>query len=782
MPSRRRTAPAAARSLADDVRGRTDEQLSALVLRRPDLARPTPSDLTALAARASTRASVQRCLEALDRGRVQVLEAAVAAGDGADPARVAGLLGAPVARVRPVLEHLWGLALLWRGGDGLHVVRTVTEVLGPTPAGLGPALADLPGGGSRPTPDADAVRRLVADAPPAATALLERMTWGPPLGVAPAGDVGGAVGWLIEHGVLVRLPRDLGDLTLLRGAPAAPGDTRVVLPREVALALRGDRTHERAELDPPPVATRDLGVEVVDGTAAAVVLDLLTAVGDLLLRWGAAPPRVLRTGGLAVRDLRATATALDLDPDRTAFVAEVALAAGLLADDGELEPVWAPTPLADAWEDRPAGERWAVLAQGWRDSTRAPHLVGSPTGSGGRAASSSGTTNALGPDVQWPAVRGLRAEVLGELATLDPGQAPDADDLLDRLRWRRPLRSPRVLQETATAVLREAEWLGVTGRGALSGAGRRLVAREERDVVAAAMATALPAPVDHVLLQADLTAVAPGPLEGALARLVRLVADVESRGGATVHRFSPDSVRRALDEGWSADELLDRLREASRTGVPQPLEYLVRDVARRHGQVRVGAATAYLRSDDEAALGAMLAERRLASLRLRRIAPTVLVSSADPRVLLETLRDNGFAPVQEGPEGRVVVVAPPRRRAKERRLSPRPVVTPLDPAAAADLVGRLRVAEEAAREARAAADPDRPRLEPTEPAVTVAALRDAAADRRGLWIGYADAAGRTEVHLFYPLRVEGGRAVGRVADGADERAFGIHRITGVAPL
>ena len=761
------------------MRGRTDEQLTALVLGRPDLARPTPSDLTALAARASTRASVQRCVEALDRGRVQVLEAAVAAGDGADPARVAGLLGLAPARVVPVLDDLWGLALLWRGGDGLHVVRTVTEVLGPTPAGLGPALADLPGGGSLPTPDADAVRRLVAGAPPAAGALLERMTWGPPLGVVPAGDVAGPVGWLLEHGILVRLPPDQ---TLLRGTPVAPGDTRVVLPREVALALRGDRTHARAELDPPDVATRDLGAEVVDGTAAAVVLDLLTAVGDLLLRWGAAPPRVLRTGGLAVRDLRATATALDVDPDRAAFVAEVALAAGLVADDGELEPVWAPTPAADRWEDRPSGERWAALAQGWRDSTRAPHLVGTPTGSGGRAASTSGTTNALGPDVQWPAVRALRADVLAELATLEPGAAPDAEDLLARLRWRRPLRSPRLLQETAVAVLREAEWLGVTGRGALSSAGRALVARDDTALVTAEMAAALPAPVDHVLLQADLTAVAPGPLEGELARLVRLVADVESRGGASVHRFSPDSVRRALDEGWSADELLDRLRAASRTGVPQPLEYLVRDVARRHGQVRVGAATAYLRSDDEAALGAMVAERRLASLRLRRIAPTVLVSSADPRVLLETLRDNGFAPVQEGPEGRVVVVAPPKRRARERRLSPRPVVAPVDPAVAAELVGRLRVAEEAAREARAAADPDRPRLEPTEPAVTVAALRDAAADRRGLWIGYADATGRTEVHLFYPLRVEGGRALGRVADGAAERAFGIHRITGVAPL
>ncbi|HEY9497165.1 MAG TPA: hypothetical protein VIR15_20090, partial [Intrasporangium sp.] len=76
----------AIRSLADDIRGRDDRQLVALVLARPDLARPAPADLTSLAARASTRASVQRAVDALDAGRLQVLEALVVAGDTGDSA------------------------------------------------------------------------------------------------------------------------------------------------------------------------------------------------------------------------------------------------------------------------------------------------------------------------------------------------------------------------------------------------------------------------------------------------------------------------------------------------------------------------------------------------------------------------------------------------------------------------------------------------------------------------------------------------------------------------
>src|SRR4051812_33086947 len=81
------------RSLAHDIRGPSDAELIDLLLARPDLARPAPADLTSLAARAGTRASVQRAVEALDRGHLQVLEAVVVAGDAADRSTLLRLLG-----------------------------------------------------------------------------------------------------------------------------------------------------------------------------------------------------------------------------------------------------------------------------------------------------------------------------------------------------------------------------------------------------------------------------------------------------------------------------------------------------------------------------------------------------------------------------------------------------------------------------------------------------------------------------------------------------------------
>ena len=796
------------RSLADDIRARTDAQLVDLVLARPDLARPSPADLTSLAARSGTRASVQRAIEALDRGHLQVLEALVVAGDGASVDDLAALLGgADASVVASHLGDLWTSALVWRGAEGEHVVRTVPEVFGSSIAGLGAPLHELrPDLASRvPTPEQ--LRQTIEQAPADARAMLEKMTWGPALGVLPTGGPGRTTArWLIEHHLLMPVSVD-----------------RVTLPREVGLVLREGRLHRTPELEPPVLHSRS--VSLVDAAAGGSASELLTQIDELAAMWGAEPPRVLRAGGVSVRDLRVTQHRLDVTPERTAFVIEVAHAAGLVADDGELVPVWAPTAEIDEWPAVDAGQRWATLALAWATTTRAPHLVG-------RRSTGTGPANALGPDVQWPAIRGVRRDVLRELATLEPGQAADVASLRDRLAWRRPSRAAAVLGEAVEAVLGEAEWLGVTGRGALSEAGRALVdsafptpapgsspssnrgdrggqvsggttsnrsgssARRgdaggnvggaitsNRDgdalqTVAAAMSKHLPAPVDHVLVQADLTAVAPGPLVGSLGAFMRLAADVESRGGATVYRFTPESVRRALDAGWTSAEVIDTVRRSSSTPVPQPLEYLVSDVARRHGQTRIGGAAAYIRSDDAAVLDTMLASRDLSALQLRRLAPTVLVSSADPRVLVDLLREHGFAPVHESRDGTVVHTEAPKRRSGTRRRGPAPIVMPVDHDTTRSLVESLRAAEATADDRRAEHDRRAgPAIPTTDPVVTLALLRDAVAEHHGVWIGLSDQVGITTRHLIHPERVEGGR-IWATDDAGRERTFSVHRITG----
>ncbi|WP_254706571.1 helicase-associated domain-containing protein, partial [Streptomyces lunaelactis] len=701
------TSPSSPRTLAEALRARGDEELAALLRARPDLLNPVPNDLSQLAARAGTRASVVRALERLDRFTLQTAEALAVAPDPASYDTLLALLTGDEGdeEIEAALPHAVGTlrtqALIWGGGDRLRLVRTARELLAPSPTrpsptGLGPTVAEATAGMSPtrlqeilaaaglPTThdpvsavaalaslftDRTRMARLLDTAPPEALTVLDRLVWGPPYGEVTASPTP-PVRWLRDRGLLL---------------PASP--RTVVLPREAALYLRAGRAQYAPEPVPPavtPAATASMTQgrpQAVDSTAAGQAYTALTTVEDLLKDWHEGGPPVLRSGGLSVRDLKRAATALDTNEQMAAFWLELAYTAGLLATDGEADERYAPTPAYDEWLTLPAPDRWAHLATAWIGATRTPGLVGSQDPKGR-------TLSVLGPGLDRTAALEVRHRVLALLAALPAGTAPDPETVLARLRWERPLRGgggaqsgdanaarnaadggPRDLRSRIAAwTLTEAEVLGVTGRGALSTHGRLLLSPTEDLTAQAANALAplLPEPLDHVLLQADLTAVAPGPLERPLAETLSVLADVESKGGATVYRFTPASVRRALDAGRTASDLHTFLATHSRTPVPQPLSYLIDDVARRHGHLRIGAASAYVRCDDDALLGEILADKRSQGLRLRRLAPTVLAAQADPGTLLEGLRTMGYAPAAESAEGDVLIT-----RAHARRTPPR---------------------------------------------------------------------------------------------------------------
>ncbi len=760
---RRTTARALPRSLADELRAWDDHRLVALLEARPDLATPPASDLTSLAARASTRASVHRALDRLDTPALRTLEVLAAFPDPSTVPALAPALGRSRRSTSEAVAGLRDLALLWGPDDELHVVRTVQDALGPHPAGLGPPLEQ---------PLQAPIDTLLQAAPPGSREVLERLAPGPPVGAVARADrpvdpaSANPLEWLLAHGLL---------------AVTDPG--HVVLPLEVGLHLRGGTAVPGDVTRPPELSGADRPAEVVNRAAGSAAAEITRLVGELGDAWGLAPPPILRAGGLGVRDLRRTATTLDVDDALAAFVVELAYTSGLVADDGEVGPSWAPTPGFDVWQEQDPGRRWQHLAEWWLAGTRVAGLVGTRDDRGS-------ARNALSADVDRPLAREVRLDVLRELADAGEGTAVDVDALLARLHWRRPRRTAgrlgAVHDDLVRWTLRDAELLGVTGRGALSPPGRALLDQalgrptpEPGEV----MGSLLPEPVEHVLLQADLTAVAPGPLVPDLARTMALAAEVESRGGATVYRFTTDSVRRALDAGWTSSGLLDLLGRHSRTPVPQPLEYLVGDVARRHGQLRVGRASSYVRSDDPSLLQQVLADLRCERLRLRRLAPTVVAAQAEPAEVLEVLRDVGLAPVAESPGGDVVIRRPDLARTPPRE-PPRPTVTePPRPAPAyvCAVVRALRGGEHQ-QEPEQRTPQGGPRLPVTDPAVTLAMLREAATTRSRVWIGYADASGRTERRVIEPLTVDGGRVTAFDQRTEGVRGFLVHRVTGVAPV
>jgi len=163
--------------------------------------------------------------------------------------------------------------------------------------------------------------------------------------------------------------------------------------------------------------------------------------------------------------------------------------------------------------------------------------------------------------------------------------------------------------------LREAEWLGITGQGGISTFGSNLLNASELLGVEAA----LPKPVDHILIQADNSAVAPGPLTAELSAEMGTIADIESRGGATVYRFSEASIRRGLDHGKTGEQIKTFLTKTSKTPMPQPLDYLISDVAKRHGRLRVGSAHTYIRCEDEGLVQQILHDKNCEHLGLEKL-------------------------------------------------------------------------------------------------------------------------------------------------------------------
>jgi hypothetical protein len=775
-------------SLTEWLRARADAQLAELLRRRPDLALPAPVDLPTLAGRLNVRTSVQRAVDGLNAFTLRVLEALVlaAATDLTVTLHDTRDLLGPVATedVEHALEELLALALVWGEPADLHLVSPVRDAVGTYPAGLGRPAAQLlrqvsdvqlapvlrslglpaaaqPRAGAAVAEvlaDRDRLAALIADTDAQQREVLDRLAAGPPVGtlrpVRPGADSPPAFA-LVLRGLLI------------------PVDAQTVeLPREVGIALRPSPLGA-LEPQPPRIEEIERQPAELDQLGTTAVLETLRLVDSLADLWTAQPPAQLRSGGVGVRDLRRTARDLGVDEAATALIAEVAAAAGLLNATHGLEPVFLPTAEFDTWRRHDTAARWADLALAWLGMTRQPSLVG-------QRGDRERLITVLSPDGERGMVPALRARVLDTLTELPPGHAPSgAEQVLGRLAWREPRRAAG--QRTAlAAVLTEAERLGITAAGGLTGYSRTLLGGS-RAVAEQVLSGALPAPVDHFLVQPDLTVVVPGPPTNDLAAELALAADLESTGGASVYRITEASVRRALDAGRSGTDIAAMIAQRSRTPVPQSLSYLIDDLSRRHGTLRSGTAASYLRCEDEALLARVVADRGVSALQLRRIAPTVVISTAAVAKVLELLREAGYAPAAESPDGEVIALGQETPRAPSRQLV-RTVRARSEAASnLGEVVKRMRSGDTLTAISRRV-----PAVAQQVPGVTSAAtmglLRDAIRTERQVLIGVAEADGTAARHTLLPISMAGGFVRGQQEGRSGLVAFPLHRITAATLL
>ena len=728
------------RSFSDYLRSVDDAALLDLFTARPDLVTPVPPDIASLAVRACSAPSLARAIDSLNQWQFQVLEAAASLNE---PFLEKSVVTLTDKEAKTVLEHLVTIGLVYPSEDGLRLPTQLRDVIGIEPAGLGPAsiaklkLSDL------------------EDAPADAKKVLDRLVWGPPRGSV--GDIknpGPGVTWLLDKKFLV------------------PLDQRtVILPREVAIALRGGKIHKERFIKQPALSGAKRDERQINLAAIANVSTVLRWVEELLNFWADEPADALRAGGLGVRDLKIISTHLGVEESCTAFVAELAYLASLISIDADDRIL--PSNKFDIWLMHTPADRWQMLASQWLITSRVSGLVGRVEAK---------NVAALGPEldrVNAARVRALTLELLRE----NQGIAPDWNSFREVLSWRAPVRRNSSLQdELAEWTLREAEWLGITGQGALSKFGAQFLAGDDLSSIN----EDLPKTVDHILIQSDNTAIAPGPLEHEISQALAMMAEIESRGGATVYRFTESTIRRALDHGKTGDEIKTFLIKTSKTPMPQPLEYLIADVAKKHGKLRVGNTSSFIRCEDTALISQIMNDKKLEILALRRIAPEVVICDMDATDAMRVLRECGYLPAGESANG-MILTGPKTNRALTKPRPPRVIgeVEIPDMESLKTAIRALRTGEKSTyrqtrlRQVASEALGQLPRTTANE---TMDILNQFIVDEKTLSIGYADNNGGVTHRIIDPITIIAGALIARDHATGEVQSFRIPRITGVAPL
>ncbi|XLE10026.1 helicase-associated domain-containing protein [Streptomyces sp. Pv4-95] len=474
------------------------------------------------------------------------------------------------------------------------------------------------------------------------------------------------------------------------GLAAATEDGAVVVPPRTPQLLAAHDLGSFAAQAPQPAlvhldeATAHRGSVAVTATALedesrSAAATLAATVERLLASLATQPAALRKSGGLAIREIKRLAKAAGAGEPHTRLLLDLVLAADLIALTRTPAGITAlPTSAYDDWLTRPPGERLAPVLAAWAALWAVP--THTPFGE---------TPTALvrGQDRYAPA---LRHALLAALAEVPPGAGAPPPTPVEReqhdgegrgqlsalLRvasWHRPLAliDQPMAEDRAAHTLDEAAFLGLAAHGTLTPLGRALLA--DPRALDEPLRDLLPPLLDRAHFQADLTAVVPGRPAAGLAALLASSADRESEGHAVTWRFTPASVRGALDTGRTAAALLDDLTAASATGaLPQPLSYLIQDTARAHGRMRVLPAACCIRSDDEALVRELAAHRALQGLGLRAVAPTVLVSGRPPATTLEALREAGYAPTLESDTGITAVERLPEHRATATTSAPDP--------------------------------------------------------------------------------------------------------------
>ena len=376
------------------------------------------------------------------------------------------------------------------------------------------------------------------------------------------------------------------------------------------LAERLKENPRTASLRVVPETQKAPDQESIDRDCGIHAFEAMQAITELIFNLDQHYVREVSKGSMGLPDVKRLSSHLGKSKEYVKSILEIAKVSGVVAIS---EKRFHPTDLADSWIESDPKTRWQLLVNAWLSIIG---VSGAKELALQHSQDPSKTMNEL-VGSSFPLVNSSAQSRMGRVAELADTIGLSANGFA-------------------------ASWLSNALAGKVLAATKALESR-------------LPAQQERIIVQADLSIIAPGPLASSIEIELRKFTDTENIGLATGYRISPLSISCGLEEGLSERQIRNLLEKLSGAPLPQPVDYLISETATRFGRLKIqgGESGSVLNSTDELLGTQILMDSKLKSYGLRK-SENAIVSPLEPESLYHALRENGYLAIRIDQNGKVI--------------------------------------------------------------------------------------------------------------------------------
>ena len=255
------------------------------------------------------------------------------------------------------------------------------------------------------------------------------------------------------------------------------------------------------------------------------------------------------------------------------------------------------------------------------------------------------------PVDRWQKIANTWISLVGETSTFELSKTTNLNHAFQETF---PIARDGVLSHI-TRLISFAELIGLSSSNHMSSWFRPLL--EGKTTAATKLLSEnLPATQNRIIIQADLTIIAVGPLPTDKELELRRFVETERIGVASTYRINNLSVTYGIETGLTESEIRSLLMELSGVALPQPVDYLIREAASRFGRLvlRESSNGTLIQSNETILLTQILNDSALKTLGITKLSETTLESRFEVEIVYYLLRESKYAAIRKNTKDEVI--------------------------------------------------------------------------------------------------------------------------------